>query len=714
MPAVVKIQPMNSDKTNQSSRKRSHRSHNRTPKPYRWAEIATEALIYFTVIFGPWAFGTVHDWAVTTMNLANYGIGFLLLTKWITRWKTGYQPTRWSTQIHSGELTENPKRDWRTKTVAFLTVYMLGYILVSILNARSTYNWDFNFFEYEESYIKWLPHTFDKGGTIQSFCNFLGLACCFWGVRDWLLGKTRTERTESTSDDDDSQHMFHEEISVPPIPVRLKRLLWLLCISGGLLALIGIVQRLDGTPNLLWFHVREKYGTSTQSFGPFGYRSNGASYLNMILPLSVGFIMWMIQYAKSVRMKTGHKASEVHFTLIPAICMMVAAPFVSLSRGGFVVLGCMLLIGIFWIFLRPSLLKGRQRAGISILLLAGIGLSYYIGWEPLLNRLNSQNPWHETQIEMPNYEDKITYVSDLPAPPYDRNHTLFMITDSQSGKFRKSYLQAILNKNGTLRALLYDYSGKSYTDITYTNLTEALESGHLNLEMVRNATGIQALVNDSTLLGTQRTSGESPPDWNHPVVPNEILVYKKAALKKGKPDFQSRLLSIEPIISETTPDQNKESIHLKLDESWSLSEIVSKMSSRDRIYEDSWRMAKDYSWLGCGSGAWVTVYFLYHDADELWDAWVHCDFLEYWINFGLFGTMPGFILLILTLIPFGSKTGITSQAWLHTTLNLAIAGCLIHALFDFPLQVVSIMHLFIILCAIKMTSQKEGRGVPGT
>ncbi|MDA7631447.1 O-antigen ligase family protein [Verrucomicrobia bacterium] len=692
--------------SNLSPKKLSHRSRNRTPKLYRWADIGTEALIYFTILWGPWAFGTVHGWAITTMNLANYGIGLLLMTKWVIRWKTDYQTARWTSQSESDGESGHPKRDWRTKTVACLTVYMLGYILVSILNARSTYNWDFNFFEYEETYIKWLPHTYDKAATIQSFCNFLGLACCFWGVRDWVLGKTRTERMESTSEEDDSQHMFQEEISVPSIPIRLKRLLWLLCISGGLLALVGIVQRLDGTPKLLWILERERFGSPTQGFGPFGYRGNGASYLNMILPLSMGFLIWMIQYARSARMKTGRKSSESHFTLIPAICMMVAAPFISLSRGGFVVLGYMLLMGIIWVLFKRNLLKGRQKVGFGIILLMGIGLSYYIGWEPLLKRLNSQNLWYETQIEAPNYEEKIEYIADLSAPPYDRNHTLFMITDSQSGKFRKSYFQAILYRNGTLGTLLYDYASKSYIQTTYTNLTEVLESGSLKLEIIRNSDGIKSIANETALIGIEKRRGKNSPTWNHPVIPNEILVYKKATFKKVEPDLQSRLLSIEPIASEASPGQNKESIQLTLDDHWSFDHILSKMSSRDRIYEDSLRMAKDYRMLGCGSGAWGTVYFLYHDADEVWDAWVHCDWLEYWINFGFFGTIPGFVLLILTSISFKAKSGITSHAWMHTALNLAITGCLLHALFDFPLQVISIMHLFVILCAVKFTIRK--------
>ncbi len=700
---------MNSSSPNPSRKKRAHRSHNRTPKAYRWADYITEGLIYFTILWGPWAFGTTRDWSINTMNVANYGIGLMLITKWFIRWKTGYQPTRWSSENQQDNSATPSKRDWRTKTAACLTVYMLGYILVSIINARSNYNWDVNFFEYEDSYIKWLPHTYDKGATIKSFCNFLGLACCFWGIRDWLLGKTRKERMEETSVEDDSEHMFREEISVPAIPTRLKKLLWLICLNGGLLALVGIVQRLDGTPKLLWILERERFAGPTRSFGPFGYRGNGASYLNMILPLSVGFLMWMIRYAKSVRMKTGRKPGESHYILIPSICMLVTAPFISLSRGGIVVLLCMILVGICRILLKPNLLKGEQRAGIGFLILAGIILSYFIGGEPLLNRLNKQSHWYETQIEKTNFEDKIIYTSEIPKPPYDRNHTLVMITDSQSGKFRKSYFQADLSKNGTLRVQLGDYQNKSSTYNTYTNLQEALESGHLKLEFIRNSEGIHAKANETILSGTKKTSGKKPPSWNHPIVPNEILVYKKAALKEGEPELQSRLLSIEPISSETTKNQNEESIQLKLDESWSLSQILSKMSSRDRIYEDSWRMAKDYRMLGCGSGAWATVYFLYHDADERWDAWVHCDWLEYWINFGLFGTLPGFLLMVITWTPNRSKTGIPSQTWLQTAMTLAITGCLIHALFDFPLQNISITHLFIILCAIKMTSQKAYR-----
>ena len=44
---------------------------------YRVCEDLTEPLIYFMVVFGPWAFGTTQSWSIWLMNGAGYLLGLL-------------------------------------------------------------------------------------------------------------------------------------------------------------------------------------------------------------------------------------------------------------------------------------------------------------------------------------------------------------------------------------------------------------------------------------------------------------------------------------------------------------------------------------------------------------------------------------------------------------------------------------------------------------
>src|SRR5881398_2498176 len=66
----------------------------RTPPAYRLCDGITEVLLYFGVVFAPWAFGTTERWSIWTMNLAGYALGTLLLGKWLIRRRTGYRPMR--------------------------------------------------------------------------------------------------------------------------------------------------------------------------------------------------------------------------------------------------------------------------------------------------------------------------------------------------------------------------------------------------------------------------------------------------------------------------------------------------------------------------------------------------------------------------------------------------------------------------------------------
>ena len=65
---------------------------------YRVCDDLTEPVIYFMVLFSPWAFGTTQPWAIWTMNAAGYFLGVLLAVRLAVRWFKGYRPPRWGDQ----------------------------------------------------------------------------------------------------------------------------------------------------------------------------------------------------------------------------------------------------------------------------------------------------------------------------------------------------------------------------------------------------------------------------------------------------------------------------------------------------------------------------------------------------------------------------------------------------------------------------------------
>src|SRR5659263_101398 len=48
---------------------------------YRISDGLTEGLIYFAILFGPWAFGTTQPWSIQVMNGVGLALGLLWLIK---------------------------------------------------------------------------------------------------------------------------------------------------------------------------------------------------------------------------------------------------------------------------------------------------------------------------------------------------------------------------------------------------------------------------------------------------------------------------------------------------------------------------------------------------------------------------------------------------------------------------------------------------------
>ena len=260
-----------------------------TPFYYRMCDRLTEAVIYFMVIFSPWAFGSTQPWAVAVMNCAGGLLGWLLVGKWIIRWHSGYRPARWGGSAATDDSGRKRRRSgtrWAgvvTVGMAVMTVLIVGYCLLSAANSAATYDEESQLFSYRKA-IAWLPHSLSRADSWVSFWSALGLGCLFWAVRDWLLGKSAREKEEEL---DDSGRFVKRRGG--EVPERLRHLLWVLAINGLLLGVEGIAQRLDGGGKLLWLREPTLNKAAQAQFGPYAYRSNAAQYFNLVWPVCLGF-----------------------------------------------------------------------------------------------------------------------------------------------------------------------------------------------------------------------------------------------------------------------------------------------------------------------------------------------------------------------------------------------------------------------------------------
>jgi len=362
----------------------------RTLRLYRVCDALSEPILYLMVLFSPWAFGTTQAWSICSMNVAGYFLGLLLTVKLVIRILTGYRNPRWGRSMdewltrEAGEHGGAPVGRFLTRFLAALTVLIIGYCFVSAMNSRSTYNPEVGSLEYR-SCVSWLPHSYDSASSWQAFYNYLAMALSFWAARDWLLAKTLDEERAERSHLGDP-HRRRESL----LPERLRRLLWVLTINGGLLGIEGIVQRMDGMSQLLFIQSTHNNPEAIDQFGPYAYRSNAAQYFNLLWPVSLG-LWWTLE--RSARRKVSRRdAFGIGSRHLLLICTMImsACPIISTSRvGAFVaVVNLAVAAAVLWSAQPKEDVKTKVAiaAGLAVVL----GCSTLLGWENLGPRLGGR------------------------------------------------------------------------------------------------------------------------------------------------------------------------------------------------------------------------------------------------------------------------------------------------------------------------------------
>lgn len=369
------------------------------PLAYRICERLSAALIYFMVVFSPWAFGSTQRWAVVVMNWAGCLLGALLVGKWVIRWKAHYRPQRWGDAGESADDGGRRRSRGRgagviTGALAVMTVLILGFCFIAALNYRAINDPETGLFTYRDA-VSWLPHSYSRDESWFSFWGAVAMASAFWGIRDWLLGKSSREVEEET--EEEGRFVKRRGGAVPD---RLRHLLWVMSINGAVLGLEGIAQRLDGSNKLLWLVEPRINKTVESQFGPYAYRSNAAQYFNLVWPVTLGFWLMLQRTGQYLTRRPGHLGAGAHHVLLFATGVMAICPLIALSRACAVVAagmmaGCLLVcMGLEW----------RRGWGVKVALILAFLAVLYIGLDiglfDLKKRMGELNVAYEQREEI--------------------------------------------------------------------------------------------------------------------------------------------------------------------------------------------------------------------------------------------------------------------------------------------------------------------------
>lgn len=331
-------------------------------------------LIFFLVVFAPWAFGSVRPGAIWTVNVVCYLLGGLWVAKWLLRAGRESPPDRPSCAAGKPLLAR-----LADGLMVALTAGLLGFCFVSALNARAVYQPFEMVFDYRD-YIAWLPHSYDRANTWDALTRYVALACFFWSLRDWLAG--------ADAEDTRSERESDRHAGVTLVPRRLKNLVTVAGVNGALIAVEGIVQRVSGTPKPLWLLEMSVNRDALAQFGPFGYRSNAAQFFNLLWPVLLG-LWWTLAREARRRFpsRTDPRRHRHHWLLLPVAAMVVGAFFTSSRGGAFVTLGC-LALAAFVMFVGVRHRHASVKFGVMLLFGTLLCLGLYFGWDQLGERLS--------------------------------------------------------------------------------------------------------------------------------------------------------------------------------------------------------------------------------------------------------------------------------------------------------------------------------------
>ncbi|MDL1958520.1 MAG: O-antigen ligase family protein [Deltaproteobacteria bacterium] len=333
---------------------------------YRIFNIIIECGIIFLIVFTPLAFGTVHVWAYTVMELV---ILFLLLV-WLL--KLIYVNRSFPRLLLSSVRTPlNLPLCLFFLLVLFQMVPLSPSVIEHISpNTHSLYIQTVPGYGIHDTGLNSSdkispsrPLSIYSHATRDELLKFLAYAAVFFLIINNI--KTRDQ---------------------------IRRLVLAIVITGTIVAFLGILQMLSGANKIYWFWL-SKYKIGNY-FGPYVNPNHFAGYMGMVTPLGIGLLIAQLLNRSFIPAGSWrHRLSviESHLSknslLIFLIVIMGLSLFFSLSRGGIL---CFLFSMVFFFTILGIKRSQRKKRKIGAVILGLIfTMLIWIGIDPVLRELST-------------------------------------------------------------------------------------------------------------------------------------------------------------------------------------------------------------------------------------------------------------------------------------------------------------------------------------
>jgi O-antigen ligase len=234
---------------------------------------------------------------------------------------------------------------------------------------------------------------------------------------------------------------------------QLRSLVKAVFYMGCFLVLFALVQKVTWNDRLFWFYPVEEYLRSGKGiWGPYINRNHFAGYLEMIIPLGLGLLI----YTAPGRRSSSNAMQSNRFARFLAspdfatfttyslfVLVMTAALFATLSRGG---IAASVVSFIFFVWISRKRRSLRSRSLLLVLMALVItAVVIFAAWDRIENRFDDGGYFDRATV----WKDSLGIMRDYP------------LMGSGLGAFESTYLRYQSRSN----RVLFDHAHNDYVEV---------------------------------------------------------------------------------------------------------------------------------------------------------------------------------------------------------------------------------------------------------